>query len=100
VAIGGDATLDDVVNLADFHVLAANFGLSDRTWQTGDFNPDGLTNLIDFNLLAANFGLGVAGPNVTPQDWSVLAVPEPVGTVAAAVLVGAIVTRRARRTRG
>ena len=26
VAIGGDATLDEAVNLADFNVLAANFG--------------------------------------------------------------------------
>jgi hypothetical protein len=44
VAIGGDATLDDVVNLADFNVLAANFGSGDATWTTADFNRDGAVN--------------------------------------------------------
>jgi hypothetical protein len=49
VAIGGDATLDDAVNLADFNVLSANLGQGDRSWQTGDFNRDGLVNLSDFS---------------------------------------------------
>jgi hypothetical protein len=56
VAIGGDANLDGVVNLSDFNLLAANFGLSERTWQTADFNRDDLTNLADFNILAAPSG--------------------------------------------
>ena len=79
VALGGDATLDNVVNLSDFNILAANFGLGERSWQTGDFNRDGLTNLADFNILAGNFGLTAAGPTVTPAHWAAIAstVPEP-----------------------
>jgi hypothetical protein len=97
VAIGGDATLDDVVNLADFNVLAASFGLSGRTWETADFNRDGIVNLADFNVLAANFGLS-AGPFAQPQDWAalVVAVPEP----AIAPMVAPILCVAARRRRG
>jgi hypothetical protein len=39
IAIGGDATLDNVVNLADFNVLAANFGLSGRRLGDGGLQP-------------------------------------------------------------
>jgi hypothetical protein len=79
VAIGGDANLDDVVNLSDFNVLAANFGGTGREWTTGDFNADGVVNLTDFNILAANFGMSAGGSAVTPSDWVALAsvVPEP-----------------------
>jgi hypothetical protein len=90
------------VNLADFNVLATNFGATGATWQRGDFNFDGTVNLNDFNALAANFGQTIAGgPGVTPGDWAALgaAVPEP-GTagamVAAATLAG---LRRRRRLR-
>src|SRR5688572_25450689 len=92
VAIGGDATLDDAVNLADFNVLAANFGLGGRTWGTADFTRDGLTNLADFNILAGNFGMSAGPDGPTPTDWAALAstVPEPSAawTVSWALLVG------------
>jgi hypothetical protein len=52
----GDATLDGVVNLADFNRLASNFGQPMRRWSQGDFNYDGNANLADFNRLATNFG--------------------------------------------
>jgi hypothetical protein len=59
----GDANRDRRVNLADFNVLASNFGQSNRIFSQGDFNYDGTVNLSDFNLLAARFGtvLGAAG---------------------------------------
>ena len=100
VAIGGDATLDDVVNLSDFNVLAANFGQGDRTWQTGDFNRDGLVNLSDFNILAANFGISAAGSQVTARDWARLgaAVPEPTALACLGVAAAAILRRRRART--
>ncbi len=78
----GDANLDGTVNLTDFNALAANFGTAGgATWVRGDFDYDGNVNLADFNLLAGNFGQAVAGPTVTPDDWSALAaaVPEPAG---------------------
>ena len=56
----GDATFDGRVNLSDFNRLAANFGLSNRTFSQGDFNYDGTVNLNDFNILASRFGQSVA----------------------------------------
>ena len=53
----GDANHDARVNLADFNILAANFGQSPRDFTQGDFNYDGVVNLIDFNLLASRFGM-------------------------------------------
>ena len=95
VTFYGDANLDSRVNLTDFNRLASNFGGTNKIWSQGDFNYDGNVNLQDFNLLAANFGM-VAGPELTPGDWSALAsvVPEPSITLA---LVGMIATRRSRR---
>ena len=97
VAIGGDATLDDVVNLTDLNVLAANFGQGDRAWQTGDFNRDTVVNLSDFNILAANFGLSASAEGLAPHHWAALAsaVPEP--CVVLATVLAVPVLRRARR---
>jgi hypothetical protein len=57
----GDANLDDLVNAADFNILAANFNQSITGWDQGDFNYDGIVNSADFNALAANFNQGVSG---------------------------------------
>ena len=65
----------------------------------------GTVNLNDFNLMAANFGLSAAGPSVTPQDWSALAaaVPEPAGGlalgVAMALFGGRVRIRQGARVR-
>ena len=58
--LDGDADLNQIVNLADFNRLSANFGQANRVWAHGDLNYDGLVNLADFNALAANFGLAAA----------------------------------------
>jgi hypothetical protein len=52
----GDANQDGRVNLRDFNILAANFGLAGRDFTQGDFNYDGLVDMEDFNLLAVRFG--------------------------------------------
>jgi hypothetical protein len=44
------------VNLADFNILASNFGQSGRDFTQGDLNYDGTVNLNDFNILASRFG--------------------------------------------
>jgi endonuclease/exonuclease/phosphatase family metal-dependent hydrolase len=100
VAIAGDATLDDAVNLLDFNVLANNFGTaSGATWTLGDFNRDAAVDLLDFNLLAANFGLSASASGPTPQDWSNLAaaVPEPASS-SVLIFLGACVCSRRRRS--
>jgi hypothetical protein len=63
--LAGDANQDGVVNLADFNILASNFGQSNRTFTQGDFNYDGTVNLADFNLLASRFGQSVAPMTAT-----------------------------------
>jgi uncharacterized delta-60 repeat protein len=56
----GDANHDRQVSLADFNILAANFGQSNRNFTHGDFNYDGQVNLQDFNILAGRFGVNVS----------------------------------------
>ena len=64
----GDANHDARVNLADFNILAANFGLSGRDYTQGDFTYDGTVNLADFNVLAGRFGAAVgASPTASPR---------------------------------
>jgi hypothetical protein len=56
----GDANGDNVVNLADFDILAAAYGTStgESAFNTdADFNCDGVIDLTDFDLLAADYGL-------------------------------------------
>ena len=68
----GDANHDGRVNLDDFNVLAANFGLSGRDGSTGDFTYDGICNLDDFNVLAAKFGTVIAGASADARGSSTL----------------------------
>jgi hypothetical protein len=101
-ALGGDANLDGTVNLQDFNLLAANFGMSGTDWLQADFNRDGQVNLQDFNILASNFGQMASGPQVGPHDWAALAssVPEPAGALACvAAGISFVRRRRCRRRR-
>jgi hypothetical protein len=54
--VGGDATLDGAVTIADFSRVASNFNQSARFWAQGDFDYNGLVGLADFSTLASNFG--------------------------------------------
>jgi hypothetical protein len=85
----GDANFDGAVNLADFNILAANFGAADRFWYQGDFNGDGRVNLQDFNLLAGHFGQNNATPGA--------AVPEPSSAALVSALVSPLLLARRRR---
>jgi hypothetical protein len=61
-ALGGDATLDGSVTIADFNVLSHNFN-GPGGWAQGDFNGDGSVTIADFNVLSHNFNLGLGtGP--------------------------------------
>lgn len=53
----GDVNCDGTTNLADFNILAVNFGAGPgATRAQGDLNCDGFVNLADFNVLAVDFG--------------------------------------------
>ena len=57
----------------------------------------GRVNLSDFNVLAANFGITAGAGDPTPSDWSALssAVPEP-GSVALLAAIATLQLRRRR----
>jgi autotransporter-associated beta strand protein len=92
-AIPGDVNLDDIVNTADFSVLAAHFNQTGQTWAAGDFNGDGVVNALDFNALASNFG---------QQPTSAVAlttlVPEAISPILLACSVATLIPRRIRIT--
>jgi hypothetical protein len=52
----GDANLDNIVDVGDLGILAANYGSLDKTWSQGDFNGDGVVDVSDLGILAANYG--------------------------------------------
>jgi hypothetical protein len=58
----GDATLDGSVSQTDFNRVADNFNATNTTWWQGNFNFDNVTNMADFNLLASNYGQSGLGP--------------------------------------
>jgi PKD domain len=68
VYLNGDADSDGTIGILDFNALAANFGMSGRTWSQGDFNHDGIVNLLDLNVLASNFGQTVSSAPAVPDS--------------------------------
>lgn len=62
--LAGDINLDDVVDLVDFNILKANFGISgaEVAYGDGDLNADMAVDLLDFNILKSNFGATAAVP--------------------------------------
>jgi hypothetical protein len=54
--IPGDANGDNMVDVGDLGILAANYGGSNKTWERGDFNGDKLVDVGDLGILAANYG--------------------------------------------
>jgi len=86
ILIGGDATLDWRVELADLSVLAFHFDTpAGMKWNDGDFNGDSAVTLADLSILAFNWGVGVAPP-----------VPEPT-TLSLLLAAGLAIRRRRRR---
>ena len=52
----GDVDGDGEVNLADFSILANNFGQTDAAFADGDLDGNHEVNFLDFLVLAENFG--------------------------------------------
>ena len=91
----GDATLDGVVDGADYTLWADNY-LQSGGFVQGDFNSDGVIDGADYTVWADNYLLNVNGPS---PSLAISAVPEPATwsllAVGAAVL--AAVRWRAKR---
>ncbi len=95
MTMSGDSNLDGKVNALDFNAVATNFGATaNDTWAQGDFNYDGQVNTLDFTMLATNFGQSMA---LTPGLALGTVVPEPTSIGLITLLIGAPITRRARR---
>jgi hypothetical protein len=105
----GDITLQGLVNAADFHVLASNFGqIVTNGWEDGDFLYQGVVNALDFHLLSGNFGQTEIGedasvPATVSADTITTAVPSVVSatpTVAPTATDLEPLTKRGRAAMG
>lgn len=57
-----DFNSDGVVDLLDFSILKADFGVSPAAFEQGDANGDDVVDLLDFNILKSEFGMEAAVP--------------------------------------
>jgi hypothetical protein len=60
--LGGDANMDNIINILDLSFIAARFGQSGPVYApvapantTPDINGDGIVNILDLSVTAANF---------------------------------------------
>ncbi len=84
----GDATLDGVVDTADYFALSAAWG-GPGGWADGDFTGDGLVDTADYFVLSAYWGKeGALAEGVLPEP----------GSLAMLALGGLVALRRKRRT--
>jgi hypothetical protein len=72
-AIAGDINGDGKVSFADYLILEANFGKSNREWWSGDLNSDGKVSFGDYLILEANFGHSAPEPGLMLPVLAVLA---------------------------
>jgi len=56
VTCDGDVNGDGLTNVADFNILAGNFGAAVPPGTGGDLTGNGFVNVADFNILAGDFG--------------------------------------------
>lgn len=104
----GDANLDGLLDLSDLTTLGVNYLGTSQTWLAGDFTGDNIANLADLELLAADWRLAdpdlafLSDPRFSTQFVTDVitvfgvAVPEPT-TLAALMLAPALLGRRIRR---
>ncbi|HYO24535.1 MAG TPA: LamG-like jellyroll fold domain-containing protein [Lacipirellulaceae bacterium] len=84
----GDVNGNNVVDIADFNIITANFLKTPATRAEGDVNSDNVVNFADFRIWKTN-------KTSPPGNVSI---PEPAGAVLAVVASLAALTGRRRRT--
>ena len=95
IIVPGDITLDDVVNVADLGVLAANWATG-TTWIAGDVTADQLVNVADLGVVAANWGFHAGGFSGLEGQIGPI-VPTPMAAGAGFVLACGLGLMRRRR---
>jgi autotransporter-associated beta strand protein len=94
----GDADVNGAVNFADFQRLERSFGLSEATWDMGDFNRDRVVDFADFEVLYDNFGATTLDSGAALEAFAAAHVPETTGFLCLAGLtICTSLTRRRRR---
>ncbi len=64
-ATNADIDNNGSVGISDLTILAANYGLSGKTFSQGDITGDGTVNIYDFSILAAQWGNSGSGGTQT-----------------------------------
>jgi len=54
--IPGDINHDNIVDVSDLGILAANYGNTNANSEIGDINKDGIIDIGDLGILASNYG--------------------------------------------
>lgn len=72
VVLSADGDGSHQVDIADFNLLAADFGKTGQKFSQGNYDrsSDGKVTITDFNILASNFGKSITPPTTTTSQAS------------------------------
>jgi autotransporter-associated beta strand protein len=109
VTVGGDATMDSLVNFDDLLALAKSYNSTTAYWAKGDFDYNAIVNFDDLLILAKNYNAVMpseAIPGATAEfkadmaaAFAQAAVPEPTGLALLGLAGAAMMGGRRRRSR-
>jgi autotransporter-associated beta strand protein/T5SS/PEP-CTERM-associated repeat protein len=109
VTVGGDATMDSVVNFDDLLALAKSYNRTDAYWAKGDFDYNAIVNFDDLLILAKNYNQVMPSepiPGATAEFKADMAaafaaaVPEPTSLALFGLAGAALLGGRRRRAAG
>lgn len=96
-ATPGDATLDGIVDAADYTRWADNYLLTGRNWTTGDFNGDGLVDAADYTIWADHYAPVLTLTSAVPEPSALLLVAIGTAALIAYTLAGHLAVERSNR---
>ena len=111
--LAGDATLSGTVNFYDFQLVLSNFGMSNQSWDQGDFDYTGTVDFYDFQVVLSNFGQSSTALSSSElatlnnfaakfgeqveSNLSLVSVPEPASASLALLGITCLARRRRRK---